>query len=98
MFRPKELTGALSCNAFDHIGVLLPPVIASARITLGVFIGENRPEGRHHFRIGIVFRWNHFDAISLSTLLSANSIRYIGIERFELHAIGIHWLSLQSAE
>ena len=46
----EERPGALHRNVLQHVDIVAAAVIPLAGITLGVFVGQNRPHGGHDSR------------------------------------------------
>jgi len=62
----KQLFGAINGQTLGHINILATAVIALARITFGIFVGQNRSLRSQYTRRGVVFRGNQLDMIFLA--------------------------------
>ncbi len=54
----EDLLAPLNGQVFDGVGMLTAAVIPLARVTLGVFIGKQRPLGGQHRWAGKILRSN----------------------------------------
>ena len=84
---PKQLLGAVAGQVFNHVDVLAPAVVTSARITLGVFVGQHATDRLHHRRAGVVFAGNHFEPVLLALDFAGDGGPQLGVLGFdEIHA------------
>ena len=65
MFRPKQGAGPLPGQLLHRIHPLAAPVIALARISFRIFIGQMAAHGRHHLGRGEIFRSDQLDILPL---------------------------------
>src|SRR5262245_40982069 len=61
----EELLGAIDRRSFDDVGKFTSSIIAFARITFGIFIGEDRTGGLEHSFGNEVLRRNQFEPLML---------------------------------
>jgi hypothetical protein len=54
--------------------VFTSTVISAARISLGVFVGQNAASGLHDRQAGVIFTGNHFQAILLTDRFGVNRV------------------------
>jgi len=89
MLGPKQAARAIAGQLLDDIGVLLPAVVASRRVSLGIFVSEDGAENRQHFRIGVILRWNELDTVGLSRLFASERVVNYRIARLQKLAMVI---------
>ncbi len=79
MFRTKDLFGAIARQVLDHVGVLASPVVAPARIALGVLVREGRPGSLQHCFRDEIFAGDHLQPLVLAESLVIDGGGYFGI-------------------
>ena len=72
MGRTKQLLGTVDGQLFDDVHVLAAAVVALARITLGVLIGQLRALGLHYGGRGVVLTRNQLDVGLLARVFEFN--------------------------
>ncbi|MCY1554788.1 hypothetical protein D9M68_913890 [compost metagenome] len=70
----EQLLGPVYCKLLDDIHMLAATVVALARITFGVLVGQLGALGLHHLRAGVVLRGDQLDMVFLTLGLAANGI------------------------
>ena len=65
-----ELADALDSQTLHLIDHLATTVVASGRITLGIFVGQHRPHSGHHLVAYKIFGGNQLDAVHLAAPLT----------------------------
>ena len=68
----EEFLDAFNGERFNLVDNAATAIIAFTRITLGIFIGQPRPHGTHHFVADKVFRRNEFNTAQLALVLLLN--------------------------
>ncbi|MNP04139.1 hypothetical protein D3C76_960450 [compost metagenome] len=64
----------LDGQAFRHIDVFATAVVALARVTFGVLVGEYRVLDSHHQRAGVVLGSDQLDVVFLAALFVVNRL------------------------
>ena len=77
---PKELLHTIQRQLLGHIHELAAPVVALARIALGVLVGELAALCLHHGRTGVVFRGDQLDVRFLALIFVTDGIPQGGID------------------
>lgn len=74
LFRVKSVgfKGALLAQPLDHVDVLVAAVVAGARVTFSVLVGEGRTEGFEGRTVAEVLRCDQLDATELPGLFFLN--------------------------
>ncbi len=75
----EELLGALDRQRLDRVDILLPLVVALARVALGVLVGEHRPGGFEDRARDVVLRRDQPDLFGLPALLVGDQAGDLGI-------------------
>ena len=81
----EELLGAIDGELFRDVDEFTAAVIALARITLGVLVGEHRTLSFEHARADVVFRCDQLDVIFLALPLAVECGIQLGIESTHSH-------------
>ncbi|MNN18096.1 hypothetical protein D3C81_1313010 [compost metagenome] len=68
----EQCLGTVNGQLLDHIDVLAPAIVALARVTFGVLVGQLGALGLHHLRAGVVFRGDQLDMVFLALCLGAD--------------------------
>src|SRR5664280_3666618 len=71
VLRPEERRQAVAGQVLDLVDDLIAPVVAAARVALGVLVGEDRAGGRQHRRGGEVLRGDQLQRRGLALGLVA---------------------------
>ena len=74
VLRTEELSGAIDGELLDDIDILTAAIPASARVALGVFVGQHRALGFHYSRRGEVLRGDQFDVVPLAALFGHDGV------------------------
>ena len=90
--RAEQLLGAFDGERLGDVDELAATVIALARITLRVLVGEHGPLGLEHPRRGEVLRGNQLDVGLLALALGLERLPQVLVEISDAHAAGIHRL------
>ena len=72
VFGAEELLHAVYGKLLHLVNNLTAAVIAVSGITFGIFVGETRAHGAHHFFADEVFGSNQFYAFFLALILTVN--------------------------
>ena len=80
-FTSEKLCNPFNCQIFRHIDILAAAVVAPARQTLGILVGEDRTLGFQHRLADDVLRGDQLDLIALA--------RELGLYRFGHFGIGL---------
>ena len=75
----EQFLGALDRQRFHHVDPFAAAVIAIARITLGIFVGQHRTLRFQHRAADDVFRRDQLDLVALPAEFAADRRRDIGI-------------------
>ena len=75
----KEFLSTLNCEHLYLVGVGLAAIVAFARISFGVFVGEYRALGFAHRPRDIVFRWNELEPFLFASFFALNNIVKIAV-------------------
>ena len=76
----KQLLCALDRQCLGNIHVLATAVVALARITLGILVGQHRTLRLEHARAGIVLRSNQLDMVFLPATLAVDGPGKLGVK------------------
>ena len=90
MLAAEQLLGAVAGQVFNHVGIVLPAVVAPSRIALRILVGEDGAQHSQNFRISIVLGRDKLDAGLLAFLLPNERVENLGIVRFKQLAVGVH--------
>ena len=66
----EQLFHPVDGQLLNHVDELTSTVIALARVTLGIFIGQDRALGLQDPRAGVILRGNEFDVLFLAQRLT----------------------------
>ncbi len=66
MFRTKQFTGTGAGNFFHYIDILAAAVIAFARISFGIFVGQHAAHSSHDRGGNDIFGGNEFQIVTLA--------------------------------
>ncbi len=75
----EQLLGPVARQVLHHVGVLAASVIAAARITLRILVGEHRSHGLQHGFADEVLRGDQFQALVLAAGFLVNSSGNLGV-------------------
>ncbi len=62
----KQLLGTINGEGLGHVHELATAIVTTARVTLGVFVGQDGTLGLHHGGGYNVFRGDQFDLVALT--------------------------------
>src|SRR6185312_17018271 len=79
VFGAEEFFRAVACDVFDFIDELAAPVVALARIALGVLVGQHAAGGLENGFGGEVFTRDQLDLAMLAVRLFLNEPVDVGI-------------------
>src|SRR5262245_40988537 len=68
----EDAPGTLPGDLFDNVHVLTAAVVALARVTLGIFVGEDRAHGCQDRLGDEIFRGDHFQIVRDPALFAGN--------------------------
>mmetsp|Transcript_83906 Transcript_83906/g.179842 ORF Transcript_83906/g.179842 Transcript_83906/m.179842 type:complete len:436 (+) Transcript_83906:1252-2559(+) len=91
LVKAEGLQGAILAKVLDLINDFVAAVVASAGLTLGVLVGECRPEAFHYGPGSEVFRGDELDGAHLSRLLLLHEGAHGGVRLTEGLVAGQHW-------
>jgi hypothetical protein len=77
---PKSCLDPVDGQLLGDVDVFAAAVVAAARVTLGVLVGEDGALGLHHGAGGEVFGGNHFQGAALAAELLVQDCCDFGIE------------------
>lgn len=80
VFDAEEGLDAVDRQLLDAVDELAPAVIAPARVTLGVLVGQNRTLRLHHRQRRMVLRGDHLQTGLLATQFVVDQGRDVGVE------------------
>ena len=80
--RTKQSLNAVNSQLLGHVHVLAATVIAFARVTLGIFVGQLGALRCHHSRGGIVFAGNQLNMVFLAGVFGLNGGKQFGVGLF----------------
>jgi hypothetical protein len=87
----EKLLGPLDGDVFNHIHALTAAVIASAGVSLGVFVGEYGPGSGQNSGADDIFGSNQLNVLLLTLEFCLNSVSYFRIDcGKELHCVLNH--------
>ena len=86
----KERLGALDGERFHDINMLATAVVALARITLGVLVGQATALRFHHARTGVILGSDQLDVRFLALRLAMNGGCQLIIEARDGHIFTKH--------
>ena len=86
----EQRLGALNGKLFDNVNVFAAAVVALARITFGVLVGQAAALRFHYARTGVVFGSNQFDVRFLALRLATNGGGQLIIEARDGHIFTKH--------
>ena len=86
----KERLGALDGECFHDINMLATAVVALARITLGVLVGQATALRFHHARTGVILGSDQLDVRFLALRLATNGGGQLIIEARDGHIFTKH--------
>ena len=72
--RAEQFHRTLDRQFFSNINIFAAAVVALARVTLGVFVGQYGALGFHHARACVVLGGNQLDMLLLAACLIGNSV------------------------
>ncbi len=75
----EQFFRAVDSQLLYDINVFATAVVALARITFSVFVGQLRPLRLHHARAGVVFGGDQFDVLFLTYFFLLHSLPQFGI-------------------
>src|SRR5690606_28183956 len=75
----KEFFRTVNRQLLDDINVFATAVVALARITFSIFVGQLRTLRLHHARAGVVFGGDQFDVLFLTYFFLLHSLPQFGI-------------------
>ncbi len=75
----KQLFSTVNRQLFNDINVLATAVVALARVTFSVFVGQLRTLRLHNARAGVVFGGDQFDVLFLTYFFLLHSLPQFGI-------------------
>src|SRR5690606_17069647 len=78
-FSAELLLQAVNSQLLDHVHELATAVVALARITFRVFVGQLCALGLHHGGAGVVFRGDQLDVLLLAHIFALNRSPKIGV-------------------
>ncbi len=76
----EQLLGAVDGELFGHVDELAAAIIATARIALGVFVGQHRTLGFQHGARDDVLRGDQLDLVALAAELGIDGAGELGID------------------
>ena len=80
-----QLLQAIDGQLLGDIDVLAATVVALARITLGILVGQNRTLGLEDARTGVVLGRDQLDVVFLALPLAANRRGKFGVKTVNRH-------------
>ncbi len=83
--RAEQLLGALDGQPLGDVDVFAAAVVAAARVSFGVFIGEHRALRLEHPRTRVVLGRDQFDVVLLTAPLSGYRLLEFGVEAGNRH-------------
>ena len=90
VLRAVQLAGTIAGQILHHVHLLAAAVIATARVALGVLVGEHAAHGLHHGAGGEVLRRDELHAAALARQLGPQALGYLRVfpgEKFQSHKI-----------
>ncbi|SAJ30347.1 Uncharacterised protein [Enterobacter cloacae] len=75
----KEFFRTVNRQLLNDINVFATAVVALARITFSIFVGQLRTLRLHHARAGVVFGGDQFDVLFLTYFFLLHSLPQFGI-------------------
>ncbi|MCY1181189.1 hypothetical protein D9M73_216790 [compost metagenome] len=87
------MLGALDGQGLDLVYVLATTVVALARITFGVLVGQAAALGLHHALAGVVLRGDQFDVIFLTLLFGCHRRQQCIVVTLDLVLLAEHRVS-----
>jgi len=82
--RAEQLFGAIDRQPLDDVDPFAAAVIAIARITFGIFVGEHRTLRFQHGAADDVFRRNQLDLVALTAQFAADGVGDLRVGLTEL--------------
>ncbi|MNF91970.1 hypothetical protein D3C84_745950 [compost metagenome] len=89
----EQLLGALDGQRLNLVDVLAATVVALARITFGVFVGQAAALRFHHALAGVVLRRDQLDVIFLTLLLGIHRRQQCIVVTLDLVLLAEHRVS-----
>jgi hypothetical protein len=89
-FSAEKLLEPVYGQLFDHIDVFAAAVVASARIALGVFVGQLRALRPHHGGRGVVFAGDQLDVLFLAAVFGQDGGKDFGVGLFDEDVAVVH--------
>jgi hypothetical protein len=86
----KQLLQPIDRQLLGDIDVLATTVIALARVTLGILVGQLRALRRHHRVTDVVLGGNQFDVLFLTAILVLEHLPDLGVYSRQGVSIGKH--------
>ncbi len=80
VFRAKEFLRALDRDRLHHIHIFAAAVIAFARISFRVFVGQRAAHGCEHSGRHKVFRGDELDVVALAAELQLHCVTNLGVK------------------
>ncbi len=75
----EQFLSAIDRQLLNDIDVFTAAVVAFARVTFGIFVGQLRALRLHHARAGVVFGGDQFDVLFLTYFFLLHSLPQFGI-------------------
>ena len=69
VFGPEKLFGPIDGDRLDDVDVFTSSVVTFPRIAFSIFIGQNTPDGLHHWKTGVVLASDHLEPLFLTSRL-----------------------------
>ena len=86
----KQLLGTFDGQLLGHIHVFTATVVALARITLGVLVGQHGALCLQYTRTGVILRGNQFNVLFLAPAFGIEGGLQLVIETGNLHVFVKH--------
>jgi hypothetical protein len=67
VFGPEKLFGPVDGDRLDDIDVFTSTVVSFPRIAFRIFVGQNTPDGLHHWKTGVVLASDHLETLFLAS-------------------------------
>ena len=90
----EQFLGAIDGELLGDVDEFAAAVIALARITFGVLVGQHRTLGLEHARTGVVFRGDQLDVIFLALALAVDGGIQLGVKTTHSHRGTEHFSGL----
>ena len=90
----EEFLGAVDGELLGDVDEFATAVVALARITFGVLVGEHRALRFEHARAGVVFRGDQLDVIFLALAFVLEGGLELGVETTDGHRGTEHGMGL----